>query len=100
MSASKAETPIIESPQTISIVNREEMDIRAVSTVSDALAYTAGVNVESSGIDSRTYEITVRGCGAGGFYANSNFVHALRVPNGGQWTRPRFHHLRPGRRET
>ncbi|EQA99766.1 hypothetical protein L288_18955 [Sphingobium quisquiliarum P25] len=90
VSASKAETPIIESPQTISIVNREEMDIRAVSTVSDALAYTAGVNVESSGIDSRTDEITVRGFGAGGFSSNSNFVDGLRLPNGGQWTRTQF----------
>lgn len=90
ISASKAERPIIESPQTISIVNREEMDIRAVSTVSDALAYTAGVNVESSGIDSRTDEITVRGFGAGGFSSNSNFVDGLRLPNGGQWTRTQF----------
>lgn len=89
-SASKAETPIIESPQTISIVNREEMDIRAVSTIGDALAYTAGVNVESSGIDSRTDEITVRGFGAGGFSSNSNFIDGLRLPNGGQWTRTQF----------
>lgn len=90
ISASKAERPIIESPQTISIVNREEMDIRAVSTVGDALAYTAGVNVESSGIDSRTDEITVRGFGAGGFSSNNNFVDGLRLPNGGQWTRTQF----------
>lgn len=89
-SASKAETPIIESPQTISIVNREEMDVRAVSTVSDALAYTAGVNIESSGIDSRTDEINIRGFGAGGFSSNSNFVDGLRLPNGGQWTRTQF----------
>lgn len=89
-SASKAETPIIEAAQTISIVTREEMDVRAVSTVSDALAYTAGVNVESSGIDSRTDEIVVRGFGAGGFSSNSNFVDGLRLPNGGQWTRTQF----------
>jgi iron complex outermembrane receptor protein len=89
-SASKAETPIIEAAQTISIVTREEMDVRAVGTVGDALAYTAGVNVESSGIDSRTDEIVVRGFGAGGFSSNSNFVDGLRLPNGGQWTRTQF----------
>ena len=38
-SASKAETPIIEAAQSISIISREEMDVRAVGTVSDALAY-------------------------------------------------------------
>lgn len=51
-SASKAETPLIESPQTISVISREEMDLRAVATVSDALAYTAGVRGEATGIDS------------------------------------------------
>lgn len=66
-SASKAETPLIESPQTISVISREEMDVRAVATVADAVAYTAGVQAESFGIDSRTDEITVRGFGAGAF---------------------------------
>lgn len=89
-SATKAGTPIIEAVQTISVISREEMDVRAVSTVSDALAYTAGVNVESSGIDSRTDEIVVRGFGAGGFSSNNNFVDGLRLPSGGQWTRTQF----------
>lgn len=89
-SASKAETPIIEAAQSISIISREEMDVRAVGTVSDALAYTAGVNVESTGIDSRTDEIVVRGFGAGGFSSNNNFVDGLRLPSGGQWTRTQF----------
>lgn len=89
-SATKAGTPVIEAVQTISVISREEMDVRAVSTVSDALAYTAGVNVESSGIDSRTDEIVVRGFGAGGFSSNNNFVDGLRLPSGGQWTRTQF----------
>lgn len=66
-SASKAETPLIESLQTISIVTREEMDTRAAATISDALAYTAGVRTDVWGISSTTDEITVRGFAAGGF---------------------------------
>jgi len=89
-SASKAETPLIESPQTISIISREEMDLRAVATVSEALAYTAGVRGESSGIDNRTDEITVRGFAAGGFSSNNNFVDGLRLPSGGQFSRTQF----------
>lgn len=89
-SASKAETPLIESPQTISVVSREEMDLRAVTTISEALAYTAGVRGEASGIDSRTDEITVRGFSAGGFSSNNNFVDGLRLPSGGQFTRTQF----------
>lgn len=89
-SSTKTDTPIIETPQSISIVSREEMDVRAVNTVGDALAYTAGVQAESFGIDSRVDEVSVRGFGAGGFSSNNNFVDGLRLPSGGQWTRPQF----------
>lgn len=89
-SASKSEASLIESPQTISVISREEMDLRAVSTISDALAYTAGVRGEATGIDSRTDEITVRGFPAGGFSSNNNFVDGLRLPSGGQFTRTQF----------
>lgn len=89
-SASKSETPLIESAQTISVISREEMDLRAVATISDALAYTAGVRGESTGIDSRTDEITIRGFAAGGFSSNNNFVDGLRLPSGGQFTRTQF----------
>ncbi|MDN6041849.1 MAG: hypothetical protein L0I33_07555, partial [Acetobacter sp.] len=39
--STKTRTPIIESPQTITIVNREEIELRASPSVADALAYVA-----------------------------------------------------------
>ncbi len=89
-SSTKTDTPIIESPQSISIISREEIDLRASPTISDALSYTAGVQPDPFGSDSRTDEVTVRGFGAGGFSSNNNFVDGLRLPSGGQWTRPGF----------
>ena len=89
-SASKAETPLIEAPQTISVISREEMDVRAVASLGDAVAYTAGVRAEAAGIDSRTDEISVRGFAAGGFSSNNNFIDGLRLPSGGQFTRTQF----------
>lgn len=89
-SSTKTDTPLIETPQSISVITREEMDVRAVATVSDALAYSAGVQAESFGIDSRVDEISVRGFGAGGFSSSNNFVDGLRLPSGGQWTRTAF----------
>ncbi|MEZ5946705.1 MAG: TonB-dependent siderophore receptor [Hyphomonas sp.] len=86
-STTKTDSPIIESPQSISVISREEIDLRAASTIADALSYSAGVQAEPSGIDSRTDEISVRGFGAGGFSSNNNFVDGLRLPAGGQWTR-------------
>lgn len=90
LSSTKTDTPLIETPQSISVITREEMDVRAVHTVSDALAYSAGVQAESAGIDSRVDEVTVRGFGAGGFSSNNNFLDGLRLPSGGQWTRLAF----------
>ncbi|GGN56425.1 ligand-gated channel [Novosphingobium indicum] len=89
-STTKTDTPIIESPQAISIISREEIDLRASPTIADALSYTAGVQAEAFGIDSRVDEVSVRGFGAGGFSSNNNFVDGLRLPSGGQWTRPGF----------
>ncbi|MFT4255107.1 MAG: TonB-dependent siderophore receptor, partial [Caulobacter sp.] len=89
-STTKTNTPIIESAQSISVISRAEIDLRASPTIADALAYTAGVQSESFGIDSRVDEVSVRGFGAGGFSSNNNFVDGLRLPSGGQWTRPGF----------
>lgn len=90
VSTTKSSTPIVESAQSISIINRDEIDLRASPTIADALSYTAGVQAEPSGIDSRTDEVSVRGFGAGGFSSNNNFVDGLRLPAGGQWTRTGF----------
>lgn len=87
LSTTKTDAPIIESPQTISVVNRDEIELRAASTIADALSYTAGVQAEPFGIDSRTDEVAVRGFSAGGFSANNNFVDGLRLPIGGQFSR-------------
>ena len=90
ISTTKSATPIVESIQAISIISREEIDLRASPNIADALAYTAGVQSESFGSDSRVDEVSVRGFGAGGFSSNNNFVDGLRLPSGGQWTRPGF----------
>ena len=89
-STTKTSTAIIEAPQAISIISSEEMALRASPTIADALSYTAGVQAEAFGIDSRVDEVSVRGFGAGGFSSNNNFVDGLRLPSGGQWTRPGF----------
>ncbi|MEZ0497347.1 TonB-dependent receptor plug domain-containing protein [Sphingomonas sp. IW22] len=56
-SSTKTDTPLIETPQTISVITRTEMDVRAVDSISDALAYVAGVQAQPSGIDSRVDEV-------------------------------------------
>ncbi len=60
--ATKTDTPVIETPQSISTVGREEMDDRNAKTVAEAMRYTAGVMVDSYGVDPRGFDsIKIRG---------------------------------------
>lgn len=88
-SGTKTATRLIEVPQAISVITREELDVRAVHSVTEALAYTAGVQAEQDGIDSRADGFSVRGFSAGSFSDNL-FVDGIRLPAGGQWTRTAF----------
>jgi outer membrane receptor protein involved in Fe transport len=51
--AAKTDTPLIETPQSISIVTRDNLVVQAPLTLQEALRYTAGVRTEAYGLDSR-----------------------------------------------
>lgn len=74
--ATKTDTPIIESAQSISVITRDQMDVQGVQSVGDALRYTAGVLAESNGPDPRADVIVVRGLESGG---RDQFRDGLRV---------------------
>lgn len=57
----KTETPIIESPQSISVVTRQQLDDRNVQTLDQALTYTAGVRIGAFGFDPRFDSFYLRG---------------------------------------
>ena len=57
----KTDTPLIETPRSISVVTRQEMDDRAVQNVVDAVSYTAGVLTGAYGYDPRFDDIYIRG---------------------------------------
>jgi iron complex outermembrane receptor protein len=62
-SGTKTDTPIVKTPQSISVVTREEMDMKQPSSVKEALAYTPGV-MASRG-SSATYDaVAIRGFSA------------------------------------
>lgn len=61
MSGTKTNTPLVKTPQSISVVTREEMDAHAVQNVDQALRYTAGIVTESTGVDNRFDQIGGRG---------------------------------------
>lgn len=58
---SKTNTPLIDTPRSVTVIDRKELDDRAVSNVVDAVRYTAGATTENYGFDPRFDEIQLRG---------------------------------------
>lgn len=57
----KTDTPLIETPQSVSVVTRQELDDRNVQTLTEAVNYTPGVRTGQSGFDPRYDVFTIRG---------------------------------------
>lgn len=63
--ATKTDTPLLEVPQSISVIGREEMDARGVQNIMEAVRYTPGVSVGNWGFDARGYDwLLIRGFNA------------------------------------
>ncbi|MGK3112202.1 TonB-dependent siderophore receptor [Candidatus Pantoea formicae] len=57
----KSSTPLLKTPQSISVITREQMDDQAAASVADALSYTSGVLTNYRGNSNRNDEIIARG---------------------------------------
>ncbi|MCF7750721.1 TonB-dependent siderophore receptor [Bacillus subtilis subsp. subtilis] len=87
--ATKTSTSIAETPQSVSVIERAELDARGVQSLNDAMRYVAGVSLESSGIDNRVDDFRIRGFDAGS-WSNNVTLDGLRAPQGSQWNRTMF----------
>ena len=85
--ATKTDTPIIETPQSISVTSREDMEIRNVRDVGDAVAYSSGVLGGTAGEKSLFggSSIRIRGYGGATSSGGSYNLHidGLRVTHAG-----------------
>src|SRR5690349_10576497 len=59
--ATKTDTPLAETPQSITVVTRDQMVDQGAGNVQDALNYAAGVRSDAYGQDSRTDSVRIRG---------------------------------------
>ena len=59
--ATKTNTPLIETPQSVSVVTREQLNDRNVQNVNEALAYIPGASTNVFGFDPRFDAIYIRG---------------------------------------
>ncbi|GJL56023.1 MAG: TonB-dependent receptor [Nitrospirales bacterium] len=60
-SATKTDSPLIETPQSISVLTRKVMAAQDVNSLSDAVRYTPGVQGEPFGFDPRLTFLRIRG---------------------------------------
>lgn len=84
--ATKSATPIIETPQAVSVVDGEFIATLNLRTVAEALNYTSGVRSQAFGSDTRIEYYQLRG-----FASQNFFKDGLVLYNSGpflSWTTP------------
>src|SRR5438128_4933705 len=60
-SATKTDAPLIEIPQSVSVVTEDQLTSRNVQTVGEAIRYTGSVDVDTYGMETRYDWINIRG---------------------------------------
>ena len=82
--ATKTDTPLLETPQAISVIGREQMINQNAQSVTDAIHYSPGVTANAGTIDTRFDSIRVRG------FLAPLYADGLILPSGTtQFGRPR-----------
>lgn len=74
VTASKTTAPLIETPQSVSVISRDQIDILNFVDVQQAVRYTAGVVGENYGPDLRFDFLTLRG------FIPVQYIDGLQAP--------------------
>lgn len=73
-SGTKSDTPLLETPQSISVITRADLDAQGISNLNQALRYTAGITPETRGANAEVYDqFTLRG------FTVPRYLDGLRV---------------------
>lgn len=81
-SGTKTGAPIVETPQSISVVTADRIEALGATTVKEVLAYTPGVEIAPYGTDSRYDWINIRGFDA---YSPGFYLDGLQLRNNAWW---------------
>lgn len=81
--ATKTDTPILETPQSISVVTNKQIVDRNAQTINDAMRYTAGVQTDLYGPDARMDWYSIRGFNqsTSGFYLDGLGLPRIESPD-------------------
>lgn len=84
----KTDSPLLTTPQSISVVTQDQIWTQGARSVAEALRYEAGV-VSETRVGDRFDNVFIRGYG--GFGGNANYLHfwdGLRLPRGANYAMP------------
>lgn len=81
-SATKTNTPLLETPQSVSVITRQQMDTQNIRSLNEALRYTPGVAAEQWGGVTAFDQFSIRGFNYGSTGFNDQFLDGLRMTNG------------------
>lgn len=73
--ATKTGTPILETPQSISVITGEQIEDQGATNLGDTLGYTAGLLAQPFGTDPRFDSPTLRGFDG----SNAQYLNGLRL---------------------
>lgn len=73
--ATKTDTPILETPQSVSVVTQDELQLLHVQNLEQATRYTAGIVSGSYGADDRFDWLTLRG------FSPTKYLDGLQLPS-------------------
>lgn len=78
----KTDTPLIETPQSITVVTAERIEAMGAVNLKDVLAYTPGIGIAPYGADSRFDWVSIRGFDA---YSPGFYLDGLPLRNSGNF---------------
>ncbi|WP_337024060.1 MULTISPECIES: TonB-dependent siderophore receptor [unclassified Pantoea] len=81
-SATKTDTPLVETPQSVSVITRQQMDDQNARSLNEALRYTPGVAAEQWGGVTAFDQFTIRGFNYSDTGYSDVFQDGLRNTNG------------------
>ncbi|GBR03696.1 TonB-dependent siderophore receptor [Acetobacter oeni] len=55
--ATKSNTPLVETAQSVTVITRDEMDVRGVLTLNQAVRYAAGITADTRGGEGTRYDL-------------------------------------------
>lgn len=75
-SATKTDAPLIETPQSVSVISRDQIELLGWTSLMQAVRYTAGITSENYGPDERYDWLTLRG------FNPVQYIDGLQAPVG------------------